>query len=388
VIRGHDLLVFGDDWGVYPTSTEHLLRRFLPHNTFLWVHLPGLRAPQLNYYDVTRIRQKLGTWLTRRTRRSHASNLTVYSPMVIPFNANAVARAWNRQVVSAGVRRLLRLHGMERPIFATSLPNAADLLGSFDEQVVVYFCEDEYSEMPGVAPRYVREVEAKLLERADLVFATSKILAERKSTSRLTAIHLHQGVDFDHFNTAAGKGALPPAELQLPHPIIGYVGLLAPWVDVELFAAVAEAYPKASVVVIAPVRTNISRLQNISNLHLLGPRRYADLPRYMAHFDVGLIPFHQNALTRHVDPLKRLEYFAAGLPVVSTPLPGAEVYKDLVYTAHTRAEFVYLVGKALCADSPELRHRRIETARVNSWDSRAEQASRHIERVLESRRAG
>lgn len=380
---GQNYLVFGDDWGVYPNTTEHVLCRLVRQSPTLWVHLMGMRAPEWNLYNLRRAGQKLSQW-TRRTRtQPPARGMAVYSPFVLPLPPNGLTRWWNRRAATAGIRRRLAQAGMAQPIFFTSFPNAAELLGEFGEKLVVYLCEDEYAEMPRVYRAYVREMEERLLERADLVFVTSRALREAKSRPGAPAILLPQGVDFDHFHSARTQRAAAPAEFDgLPRPIIGFVGLLASWVNLEWISAVARAFPQASVVLIGPERTDTGVLRALRNVHLFGPRAYRDLPAFLAHFDVGLIPFRQCELTRYVNPLKLLEYMAAGLPVVSTPLPDVQAWGDLVFCADTVDAFVTQVADALRSRSPEQEQRRIHTARRNSWESRAEDVRRHLAQRL------
>ncbi len=387
MIEGENFLVFGDDWGVYPNTTEHLLRRLVSRNRFLWVHMYGLRAPQWNLYDLRRAQHKVLHWIGVRANGSTSDDLALYSPFLLPFSTSRVAHAWNRFAVVRGVRRRLQRLNLQNPIFFASFPNAAEVLGAFEEKLVVYLCEDEWAEMPGIYRRYVREMEDKLLERADLVVVTSKPLLQTKAKPNRPTVLLPQGVEFEHFSQFQKTSSSLPSELaEIPRPRIGFVGLLAAWVDVDLLVAVAQAYSRASVVVIGPVRTDITPLNGQKNIFLIGPRSYTDLPRYLAHFDVGLIPFHQNRLTRYVNPLKLLEYLASGLPVVSTAMPDVEAYGNVVYCARERDEFVGLVGLALNDQSDEQRRRRVSLARENSWEQRAEQLSQQLESALRKRK--
>lgn len=383
IIEGEQFLVFGDEWGAYPTTTEHVLRRFVSCNEFLWVHLMGMRHPQLNRYDVARVWQRLSRRPRNTTSTVHTNRVCCYSPLLLPLGPLSAARRWNRRVVVDGVRTRLQQAGAQHPIVITSVPTAAELLGCFDEKLVAYICEDEYAEMPGVYRNYVREMEQRLLERADLVFATSSTLAERKSMNGKRAVYLPQGVDADHFGRYSHRSEPVPSDLaRIPPPWIGFMGLLADWVDIDLLVEVACANRAASVVIIGPSRTDVRRLSNLPNVYLLGPRLYEILPQYVVHFDVGLIPFRRNLLTQHVNPLKLLEYYAAGVPVVSTPLPDITQYAPGVRVATNTREFLSLVTEALTRGSDSDRQRRIEIARANSWQSRAEVLSRHMEVLL------
>jgi glycosyltransferase involved in cell wall biosynthesis len=386
MVQDQNFLVLADEWGVYPTVAAHLLRPLVTANRFLWVHLMGLRAPQLNLYDLNRAAHKLLTWLKPR-HADHGTNgrLALYSPPLLPFPYPMI-RAWNRRAVKSGVRIRLAQLNLQSPILFTSLPNAAELLGAFDEQLVVYLCEDEYAEWPGVYRDYAREMEERLLAKADLTFVTSRPLVERKSRPDRPAIHLPQGVDFEHFNQFDASPPPVPADLApFKRPIIGFAGLLNFRIDVALLTAVARAFPQASIVLIGPVRCDLDRLRDRSNVFLLGMRAYEDLPRYVVHFDVGLIPYRLTTATHYINPIKLLEYFAAGIPVVSTALPDVVAYGDVVHCGYTTDEFVAMVSHALGETSPHSRRRRVGIARSNSWRQRAEKLSTHIEQALAKR---
>src|SRR4029078_13293068 len=115
----------------------------------------------------------------------------------------------------------------------------------------------------------------------------------------------------------------------LPRPIVGFFGLIADWVDTDIMAAIARRYPTGSLVVVGKATTDVSALQKLPNVHLLGRKPYADLPAYCKAFDVAINPFRINELTLAANPLKVREYLAAGLPVVSTDIPEVHVLEDV-----------------------------------------------------------
>jgi len=198
---------------------------------------------------------------------------------------------------------------------------------------------------------------------------------------------LPHGVDFEHFHGAADPPAVLPKELaHLPRPLLGFFGLLAPWVDTDLLRHVATSFPEASVVLIGPAWGRSAPPTQPANLHWLGPRSYADLPRLAAHFDAGLIPFRQDRLTAYVNPLKLLEYLALGLPIVSTPLPDLDMFGDLVFQASNPVEFVAQLRRALDDRSSARRQARFRRAAAESWEARAAVVDEWISESLRSRK--
>lgn len=149
--------------------------------------------------------------------------------------------------------------------------------------------------------------------------------------------------------------------------------MIQDWVDVELLAAVADARPDWSIVLIGEAATDVEALRSRSNVHLLGRRAYAMLPRYAAAFDVGLIPFRVNELTRAVNPIKLREYLAAGLPVVSTPLPECEGYGEWVRIARGAEDFVEACEGAMGEDSEARRENRVQAMKGEAWETKVEE---------------
>ncbi len=180
-----------------------------------------------------------------------------------------------------------------------------------------------------------------------------------------------------HFRRALDPETVVPEELaRLPHPRIGFFGLIADWVDLDLMAYVAKAFPNCSVVFVGKSITDISALEQLPNVHFLGRKPYADLPAYCKGFDVAVMPFRINELTLNANPLKVREYLAAGLQVVSTQIPEVEVL-GLCRMASSPEAFVREIEAAL-AEDPGPSAERSEAIRSESWESRAETIGRHL----------
>jgi glycosyltransferase involved in cell wall biosynthesis len=216
-----------------------------------------------------------------------------------------------------------------------------------------------------------------------LIFATSAELQRQKRGEKTSTLLLPHGVDFEHFHSAAEpRGPVPEEMRTLPRPLLGFYGLLSSWVDTDLLVQVARAFPRASVVLIGPAWSNYQIPKGAPNLHWLGPCSYADLPRYAAHFDVGLVTFKQNRLTTSVNPLKLLEYLALGLPVVSTPLSDLGHLTDYVRQADNPRDFIQQVQLSLIENGPDERQHRFRLAAEESWDSRMDYLFQEIETAL------
>ena len=211
------------------------------------------------------------------------------------------------------------------PISWSFLPSSAPVSGTLGEELVVYHCVDEFSAFSDAPAQQIRELERRLLAKADVVICSSEKLRADKARVNPSSYLVQHGVDLEHFAKAYGPGTTPPDEVKnLPGPVIGFWGLIADWVDLALVRHVADAFSGGSVVLLGSSTTDLSPLDGARNIHFLGRRPYADLPRYAKAFDVALMPFKVNELTLAANPLKVREYLAAGLPVVSTAIPEVE----------------------------------------------------------------
>jgi glycosyltransferase involved in cell wall biosynthesis len=167
----------------------------------------------------------------------------------------------------------------------------------------------------------------------------------------------------------------------LPRPVIGFFGLLADWVDLDLVRAIAMARPDWSFALVGKHATGVGAVRGLPNVHLLGQKPYALLPAYCRGFDVGMIPFRSNALTLRANPLKLREYLAAGLPVVSTSLPEVARYHALVHLAEGTDGFTRAITAALGERSPALDRMRAAAIATESWEARVAEIEYHISRT-------
>jgi len=210
--------------------------------------------------------------------------------------------------------------------------------------------------------------EADLCRRADLVVTSSRALQETKAPLNPNTILVPHGVDYAHFSKAVTDNLPVPEDVKgIPHPILGFFGLIRDWVDLGLLAEVARRRPDWHIVLIgdADSNVNLDAYRAIPNMHFLGRRPYAALPAYCRCFDVGLIPFKVNELTKSVNPIKLREYLAAGLPVVSTPLPEVLQAGDQVHTADSAGRMVTAIEN--CLDGDSNRRERSHTMAGETW---------------------
>lgn len=217
-------------------------------------------------------------------------------------------------------------------------------------------------------PRLLRRL-PRVLERVDLVVATARRLVDKAREHRggRAVIYLPNGVQYDHF---AGEHAEPADLAGIPRPRVLYVGSLEPWFDVEAVATAARAHPSFRFVIIGPIRIELGPLRRLANVELLGPRPYGSVPAYMAHADVGIVPFRNSDSIEAVHPIKVYEYLAAGLPVVATDWEELAAMDAPIQRTRSAEELAAAVKAAV--DHPGDPTPRRAYARANSWSSRFE----------------
>lgn len=370
-IENQDIICLSTvDWDPIWTRKQQIISRLPLSNRILYVEPP---VSLLSPFKDKACWKKWRLWW--EGLRQWRENIYLYSPPVIaPFGnvyrqVNRLNQAWLAPFIRRAARRL----NFREPLLWTYLPNSADIIGRLGEKLVIYDCVDEHSAYSGFRAETVWEMEKRLLAKADIVFTTAGGLYEKRKPF-CREIHLiPNAADVDHFRKAVLKTTPLAPELQgLPHPVIGFVGVIQDWIDLDLIADLAAERPGWSFVLVGPAGPGIDlkRLRSLPNVHLLGRRDKEVLPSYFKGFDVCLNAFRLNRLTATVSPLKFYEYLASGKPVVSVPLPAVEPFADVVEIARTPDEFLRKIEQALASETPERQKLRLKRAQENSWEQR------------------
>jgi UDP-galactopyranose mutase len=281
------------------------------------------------------------------------------------------------------LEKLLDERGIRNPIAWLYTPMALPLLQHLDPRTVVYDCMDELSAFLN-APRQLLQRESGLLIAADVVF-TGGLSLFRSKQSRHPAVYCFpSSVEREHFAQGRDSANDHSDQLSLEHPRLGFFGVIDERVDLGLLAHLADAHPEWQIVLVGPiVKIDPASVPRRSNIHYFGQRSYAELPQFLAGWDVCLLPFAMNESTRFISPTKTLEYMAAEKPIVSTPVPDVlEPYGAIVDVTGNPAAFTKACEKAL-EESVGARAARVqamrETVDGTSWDSTAEQMLHLVE---------
>jgi UDP-galactopyranose mutase len=255
----------------------------------------------------------------------------------------------------------------------------------------VYDCMDELANFK-FAPPELTILERELIALADVVFTGGYSLWEAKRGRHANIHPFPSSVDRGHFAKARTSRAEPADQAAIPWPRFGFYGVVDERMDLQLLAALADAHPAWSVVIVGPVvKIDPAELPQRANLHYLGGKTYQELPAYLGGWDVALMPFAINDSTRFISPTKTPEYLAGGRPVVSTPIVDVvRHYGDLeaVKIAGTAEEFIAACGEALALSrvkGPWLKEVDAVLSAL-SWDETFAQMNLEISRAAAGRR--
>lgn len=302
----------------------------------------------------------------------------------VPHLPPGLSAAHTESALRQMVDTLLEGGGATEPILWYYTPLALGFTDHVKSAAVIYDCMDELSLFHG-APPALAAYEKRLLQRADVVFTGGQSLYEHKRHLHHNIYPFPSSVDVPHFARARELQEDPPDQAEIPHPRVGFFGVIDERMNIALLEELADARPDLQLVMIGPiVKIDPSALPRRPNIHWLGGKSYEDLPAYLAGWDVAMLPFALNDSTRFISPTKTPEYLAAGKPVVSTPIRDVVRpygHQGLAWIADGSGDFAVAIDEALGSD----RLARLAQADAFladlSWDHTWSLMWRHIEQV-------
>jgi glycosyltransferase involved in cell wall biosynthesis len=320
-------------------------------------------------------------------------NVHLFSTVKLFPNTLTAGRLTNYAMARSQIRKAAKQVGLRDPLLYINPYFAAHMVGRMGESAVIYDVGDDWAAMDDITERMRRLVlkeDTSLANDADAVIVVSEHLAAMRRKI-LDEVHLiPNGV-----NVAAYRGVAEhtmdrhPTTRGWKSPVLGYTGTLhSDRINADVLLAVARAFPEGTIALVGPnhlTPVDMAKLQNEPNVKFAGTVDFPQVPRVMAAFDVGIVPYHINGFTESQDPLKLYEFLAAGLPVVATPTSGFRDFPGLVHTAKKPEEFVSGIRAAL-AEGPEMIERRRAAVAPFNWDARVDEIESVINNCLARRR--
>lgn len=307
-------------WDFVFQRPQHVLTRLAAHYRIIFVEEPVYEPGEAGLYFTC-----------------PAPNVTVVRPHTAQTQAG-----FHDDQLSALKPLMAQLCGEDdSPVVWFYTPMALPLLTHFVASAVVYDCMDELALFEN-APRQLLQRESALLKCADVVFTGGPSLYASKKSRHANVHCFPSSVDATHFEQALDRTNDHPLQENLPHPRLGYYGVIDERMDLPLVAALADAHPEWQIMMVGPVvKIDPLTLPVRPNIHYFGQRPYQALPLFLAGWDVCLMPFVLNDSTKFISPTKVLEYMAAELPIVSTAITDVVTpYGEIVFIGQDTAEFI------------------------------------------------
>ncbi|MBD0331510.1 MAG: glycosyltransferase family 1 protein [Chitinophagaceae bacterium] len=362
-LQNTDLICFSHlRWDFVFQRPHHLFSRFSKHTRVFFIEEPIFHDEQ-ETMKITKERKNLY--------------------VIVPYLKKGLSQIETIRIQQEMIDELILRKEISSYICWYYTPMALPFTDHLTPELIVYDCMDELSAFK-FAPPQLQLLEKRLLQKADVVFTGGYSIYEVKKNTHKNIFPFPSSIDKEHFATARTIKKDPADQLNIPHPRFGFFGVLDERLDINLIAKVAKAKPEWQFVMVGPViKIDPDSLPKFSNIHYLGGKKYEELPRYLAGWDVALIPFAMNESTKFISPTKTPEYLAAGKPVISAPIrdvisPYAE--NGLVHIAANAKEFIRHGETILKKKTSRKWLSEVDAFLTgNSWDRTWSQMVKHIE---------
>ncbi len=350
--------------------------------------LPDMKSPDF----FGKIKRKLKSF-AKFIRRAD-DGIIVVTPIVTPFYSSKAGRTLNRWLLVVQFRLLSFIFKLRQPILWVAIPTAREIVGHLQESALIYQVSDKYDANRmdhATAGNLIAAMHDELVQRADLIYYSGRKLFEEEIAAHpelaTKAKLLEQAVDFEHFASATAEVWQEPDDMAaIPQPRLGYFGAIETWLlDQKMIRYISEKRPEWHWVLLGLKAARLD-IEALPNVHYLGSKPYAEMPRYAASFDVCVLPWvTDNEFVSYGSAIKVREYLATGKPVVITPLYEYETWGEALRIARSYDDFIAKIDDALHQDDAAQRAKRQVSVKESTWDARTEMVSRDIEAILRDR---
>jgi len=377
--RQTPILVFSDDWGRHPSSSQHLIRHLLPHRDVIWVNTIGTRPPRLDTQTLHRVSEKFRHWSERSS--SHDVDPSVRKPQILnprmwPSFASSFSRKLNRHLLLKALTPVVNSLG-EPPIVVTTLPIVADLVGVLRARSWVYYCVDDFSVWPGYDGKTMQRMERALAPNMDRIIAVSEKLVEHVGLLGKSAELLTHGVDTDRWKVQSKE---VPRELYgLEPPFIVFWGVVDRRMDTSYVASLASRLEIGTVVMFGPQDDPDPAMLRLPKVIARPSVPFERLPDIAAAASVLVMPYADLPVTRAIQPLKLKEYLASGRPVVVRALPSTFPWQDACDVCDTAESFTEAVIRRISTGVPNEQLLARDRLTSEGWREKATIFSRLLE---------
>ncbi len=320
-------------------------------------------------------RRSLSWWLRcpRYSEKQVNEHLRVISlPNLLPpgfLYKHSLSRTYADLYLSLAVRLIIHRHTRDTNYYIVGVGHPRYPIALLSASLIYYDCMDNFSEFDPTNSSWMINRYKEIARHADIIIASSRELAQL-FPSRNDITIINNGVNIADFQLPV---SIRPYDLPCKRPLVGYYGTIGNWFDVDSVIEAARRRPGYTFVLIGPSgdAETLTRLMSISNIIYLGEKPYHELKNYLAFFDVALIPFKINNLTRYVNPTKVYEYLAMGKPVIASPLPPLSELDNQIRYYTNGEELVNAIDDFL--HNPPDAHELRRAAELNTWSKRLEQ---------------
>lgn len=374
----------------YSSVSLSFTREFVKNNRVFYINHPYTVKDFVKGWNSPMVKARREDMLNNRMRYETITELpevvAVQPPLTLPINWMAPGKAYDRlyhfnnKIILNTIRKVIQDYKLKNFIYLNCFnPYYAGVLPKeFGAKLSIYQCIDDMTEETYTA-RHGARLEEQVMSQADIAFVTSRNLHRLKKHLNPHTYVLHNAVDISIFEKALEAPLPRPGELEgVTGKIIGFTGNLNGYrLNYPLFRKIAEYHKDKTLVLVGPLNSDDYKahgLDQMPNVILTGGKHIAELPAFLQHFDVAIIPFLLNKLTASIYPLKINEYLAAGKPVIATNFSeDIRSFAKEIYLAENEEEFIRLIDKAIFENSESLMSSRTATAKQNTWTERVKQ---------------
>ncbi|KJG00004.1 glycosyltransferase [Photobacterium angustum] len=378
--RDIEFIIFGEDWGRHPSSTQHLISIIAKQYPVYWINSIGLRQPQLQAKDIRRIIEKLMAFIHRPAITDNEVSpkklKKIIKPLVWPLARNKTMKYINKKLLETQLPQKKHYR-----VLWIALPSAIEYIELCQADLIIYYCGDDFSALTGVDHDKTMQAEQTLSIQADLIYVANRQLMARFPKHKTH--YLPHGVDLRLFQS---QHACPPA-IDKEKKNIGFYGSLNNWLDYDLLQQLALARPQFQFYLLGNKDCpQVQQLQN-ENIHLLPAIPHHQLASYLQHWHIAILPFIKNRQIKMCNPLKLREYLAAGCPVISSDFNAAAEYSPLVSIATTQLEWLSTIDRITQLTShqvAEYKQKAYKCVQHDSWERRIEKIINTIQKIRSS----